>query len=142
MSNRHWIMVFVVAASLGVGGCAESEASDTKGDPAASVAKGPEVSTITLSELGARRLGITTQPVQQGKGGTGLVIPYAAVVYDAKGKAWTFTNPQSLTYVRAPITIVGVQGDRALLSSGPAPGTAVVTVGAAELVGAEAGLGA
>jgi len=44
--------------------------------------------------------------------------------------------------VREPIEITRISGDDVVLSSGPVVGTAVVTVGAAELVGAEAGLGA
>jgi hypothetical protein len=141
MSKRSWITgLFVVAAV--VSGCAGAEESDSGGDPAASVEEGPEVSRVTLTELGARRLGIATQPVEQGPGGTGLAIPFAAVVYGSDGAAWTFTNPEGLTYVRAPITISTIDGDRAVLSAGPPVGTAVVTVGALELVGAEAGLGA
>lgn len=70
-----------------------------------------------------------------------LVIPYSAVVYDPTGQAWVFTNPQPLQFVRAPITIDQIQGDTAILSSGPAVGTLIVTVGAEELLGTEHGVG-
>jgi hypothetical protein len=144
MSNRYMIMTTVLAAALVLGGCAATEESESKGDPAAKVeaVDGSDVSKITLSELGARRLAIATQPVQQGPAGKGLVIPFSAVVYDVDGTTWTFANPTALSYIREPITISAIDGDRALLSSGPAVGTAVVTVGAAELIGAEAELGA
>ena len=69
------------------------------------------------------------------------VVPYAAVLYDAKGDTWVYTNPNPLTFVRHPIHIDYIEGDLAVLSDGPAAGTAVVLVGAAELFGAETGIG-
>jgi hypothetical protein len=132
------------ALMLSLTACAAEVSSDDEGDPAAAVvAMGDTgISTITLSELGATRLGIETQPVEEAPSGNALVVPYDAVIYDAEGVTWVFTNPSGRTYVRAPIEIARVSGDDAVLSSGPTVGTAVVTVGAAELVGAEAGLGA
>jgi hypothetical protein len=134
----------VAVGAIGVAGCADTETPESTGDPAAKVeaVEGSDVSRITLSEIGARRLALATAPVQAGTDGSSLVIPFAAVVYDADGNAWTFTNPEGLTYVREPITISAIDGDEVVLSAGPAAGTAVVTVGAAELVGAEAELGA
>jgi hypothetical protein len=46
-----------------------------------------------------------------------------------------------LSYVRRSIAIDHVEGDRAVLRDGPAPGTSVVTVGAPELLGIEYGVG-
>jgi hypothetical protein len=43
-------------------------------------------------------------------------------------------------YQREPITITSIDGDEVRLSEGPEPGTPVVTVAAAELVGVEAGI--
>jgi hypothetical protein len=74
---------------------------------------------------------------QPGSGGPQKVVPYSAVIYDFKGSAWTYTNPAPLTYVRHPIDIEYIQGDLAVLKDGPATGTSVVTVGAAELMGVE-----
>ena len=65
---------------------------------------------------------------------------FAALLYDADGRSWAYTNPTPLTFVREPVTVDRVDGDRAYLRSGPAPGTAVVTVGAAELLGVEYGV--
>ncbi len=42
-----------------------------------------------------------------------------------------------LTFVRARVEVVRVDGDRVLLSGGLQPGTEVVTVGATEVYGAE-----
>jgi hypothetical protein len=65
------------------------------------------------------------------------VIPYAAVLYDAHGNTWTYTNPEPLVFVRHRIDVEFIEGDRAVLREGPAIGTAVVTAGAAELFGVE-----
>ena len=51
--------------------------------------------------------------------GAELVIPYAAVVYDADGKTWVYTSPKPLTFVRSPITVARIAGDKAFLSAGP-----------------------
>jgi hypothetical protein len=69
------------------------------------------------------------------------VMPYSAVIYDLKGDAWAFTSPAPLTFVRERVNIDFIQGDNAVLSQGPAAGTAVVTTGAAELFGTEQGVG-
>ena len=59
------------------------------------------------------------------------------MLYDPNGDTWAYTNPEPLVFVRAPITVVTIDGNRAVLSAGPAAGTQVVTVGAAELLGTE-----
>jgi hypothetical protein len=101
--------------------------------------------------------------------GNGLrkVVPYSAIVYDTKGGAWVYTNPEPLVYVRHAVTVsffevektkltsndiyattsiedflvaYGGRG-RAVLLEGPPVGTQVVAVGAMELFGAETGIG-
>jgi hypothetical protein len=59
------------------------------------------------------------------------------VVYDHDGSTWTYVNTAARTYERKPITVTDIDGQVALLSAGPAAGTPVVTVGAAELLGTE-----
>ncbi|HYS18466.1 MAG TPA: hypothetical protein VET45_16195 [Candidatus Binatia bacterium] len=67
------------------------------------------------------------------------VVPTSSMLYDAKGKTWVYTNPEPMVFVRHAITVDHIDGDRVVLSDGPAPGTVVVTVGAAELLGTEYG---
>ena len=69
--------------------------------------------------------------------GPETVIPYAAVFYTATGDTWAYTNPEPLTFVRVPIVVDRIRGDRAFLSDGPPSGMEVVTQGAAELYGTE-----
>jgi hypothetical protein len=101
------------------------------------------ISRLTLSDKAAERLGIETADVAPATigGVSKTVIPYAAVIYDGQGKTWTYTNPEALVFVRAPITVERIDGDTTIVSSGPAAGTRVVTVGVPELWGAENGVG-
>jgi hypothetical protein len=96
---------------------------------------------ITLSAEAGKRLGIVMTAVGPARSdGQSGVIPYGGVVYDNNGAAWAFVRIDERTYQRAPITVADIVGDEALLSSGPPEGAEVVTVGAAELVGVEAGI--
>ncbi len=74
-------------------------------------------------------------------GGPRKVVPYSAVIYGLQGDTWTYTNPEPLVFVRHRITIDYIENDTAVLLDGPPAGTAVVTVGAAELFGVELGVG-
>lgn len=71
---------------------------------------------------------------------TQMVVPYAAVLYGVHGETWVYTNPEPLVFVRQPIVIDFIDGDLAVLSEGPEIGTEIVTIGAAELYGAETGV--
>ncbi len=69
------------------------------------------------------------------------IVPYAAVIYDVHGGTWVYTKePSALSFVRQSITVDYIEGDLAFLMEGPAVGTEVVTVGGAELYGAETGV--
>ena len=65
------------------------------------------------------------------------VIPYSAVIYSPNGRAWTYTSTEPFAFVRHPIEIDYIDGDRVILKEGPATGSPVVTVGTAELWGVE-----
>jgi len=97
--------------------------------------QGTELNRLVLTEKAAERLDI--QVAEAGDN----VVPYAAVLYETNGDTFVYTNPEPLTYVRAPIVVDYIEGDQAYLVDGPPAGTAVVTVGAAELVGIEFGVG-
>jgi hypothetical protein len=94
---------------------------------------------LTLSQKAAERLGVETAEVAGS--GSALTVPYAAVIYDAQGATWSYVNTGPLVYLREEIKVERINGDTAILSAGPAAGTPVVTIGAAELYGAEIGVG-
>jgi hypothetical protein len=103
--------------------------------------EGTELGRVILTDDAAKRLGIMTVPVRDAQVPGKRIIPYSAVLYDPSGATWTFTNPEPLVYLRHSITVDSIQGAEAVLSDGPPVGTAVVTVGAAELYGTEVGVG-
>jgi hypothetical protein len=73
--------------------------------------------------------------------GSEKVVPYGAVIYDAYGGTWVYTSPEPRVFVRHEIDIDYIDGDMTVLSHGPDVGTAVVTVGVAELFGTEFEIG-
>lgn len=133
--RRRWI-VLVLVASFGLSACGQSPAvpegavEGTTGNPR----------QVTVSEEAAERLGIETTQVKQGQAGR-TAVPYSAVLYDAEGDTWVYTNPEHLVFVRTQIKVDKIEGDMAELLDGPPFGTSVVTVGLAELFGAETGVG-
>jgi hypothetical protein len=144
--RRMGMVAILVVLALALPGCKEAPAEEEGASDLATVEpiEGSDVSQVTLSEEAAGRLDIETAPVETaGKtdGSARTTIPYAAILYDPAGDSWTYTNPEPLVFVRAPIDVIRIDGEQALLSSGPPPGTEVVTVGAAELLGTEYGVG-
>jgi hypothetical protein len=145
--GRHWTfaVLLLVLAVLPIAACSPSSSNTAAKDPAVVVEKNAEtgLSKLTLSAKAAERLGIATAAVADRPGG-GLgrtVVPYAAVIYDATGKTWAYTNPGALAFVRHPITVDRIEAELAVLSGGPPVGTLVVTTGVAELWGIETGVG-
>ena len=151
MRYRTWL---VAAALVAVGvlsaGCVRSQelaaagTDEASSDVAVEAVPGTDLSRVTLTQVAVERLGVTTAPVRETSApghSSGKVVSFAAVLYDADGQSWVYTNPEPRTYLREPITIERVDGDLAYLRDGPTAGTAVVTVGVAELFGAEYGVG-
>jgi len=69
------------------------------------------------------------------------VVPWSAIVYDVDGGAWVYEAKAPHVFVRRRVQVRRVDGELAVLASGPAPGTKVVSQGAAELFGTELGNG-
>lgn len=66
-----------------------------------------------------------------------LVLPFNAVLHDIHGGQWVYENIAPHTYARRRIQVARLSGDLAVLASGPAVGTKIVTDGSAELFGTE-----
>ena len=142
--NRWMAVVPIVACCVTLGACEPLAVKATETKPArVEPIAGTELHKVTLSARAAERLDIKTDPVQEMVvgGARHKVVPYAAVLYDPRGETWVYTNPEPLVFVRHRIHVDYIRGDRAVLSQGPSAGTAVVTVGAAELFGAEFEIG-
>lgn len=146
--NRLRMVITLVVTGLALVGCAKTASSEESGDKAATLeaVPGSDIQRVTVAKQAAKRLGLQLAAVEAvvapGSAVTLRAIPYGAVVYGADGKTWVYTSPTALTYVRAPITVADIDRGRAILSDGPEVGTEVVTVGTAELFGAEQEIGA
>jgi hypothetical protein len=145
-SRQLLVAAGLLVVGLQLSACTqESAEADSAGAEPAKVEhlEGSDVSRLTLTAKAAERLGIRTRPVVAGplRGRQRSVIPYSAVLYDAKGDTWVYVNPEPNTYVRERITVDFIDGDQAVLTNGPPEGSPVVIVGAAELYGTEFGVG-
>jgi hypothetical protein len=155
--HSRWIITLLVAA-LPLAGCGrareDAHASNQAFKGAAAVANSEQVakganqvaavkqpteesgiSRLTLSDKAAKRLGIEVAEVKAN--GEVLEAPYSALLYDASGGEWVYVSPDPLVFKRAGIKVERIEGDKMYLSKGPAAGTKVVAVGAAELFGTE-----
>lgn len=150
-AGRRWLVsamllsALVVPAAVALPGCARPAAvagGDTARPATVETVAGSEVKRVRLAADAARRIGIQTAVVVASPDNPArTVIPYSALLYGAGGDTSAYTNPEPLVFVRRPVTVELIEDDRATLSDGPPAGTRVVTVGAAELLGVEEGVG-
>lgn len=135
------------ALVLALGGC--GAAATASGAPEAKFqvekSEGDNVVRIRLEPGVAQRLLLRTEPVANltGAGASAgtRALPYGGLLYQPDGTTFVYTNPEPDVYVHEAVTVDRVNGDVAVISSGPAQGTPVVTDGAAELMGMEFGVG-
>lgn len=66
-----------------------------------------------------------------------LVIPFNAVLHDIHGGQWVYAKTGEHSYTRKRIQVARLAGADAVLTTGPAVGTPIVTDGSAELFGTE-----
>ena len=141
--NHPWIIVVLIITGLLLSACAPKVITAEKIMPfQLEPIDGTDIKRIILTEKAAERLDIQTSPVreEQVNGVNRKVVSYAAIIYDLQGQTWVYTIPVSLTFVRESVTVEYIEGDKAILVKGPSTGTEVVTVGLAELYGAETGV--
>ena len=130
----------VVFAGLPLAGCKEVEEESAAGYEPAKLepvkgAKEDDLQQITFTKEGADRVALQTARIR--RAGEKTVIPYAALIYNDEAKTYVYTSPKPRTFLRAPVTVDRIEGNRVLLSESPPAGTEVVTVGATEVYGTE-----
>jgi hypothetical protein len=128
----------LIAAGVALSSC--NQAPTVSYEPAEPVSKvepikGTETGLVKFSALGAKKVGLQTAVIR--KDGGQKVIPSAALLYDSQGKAFAYTSPEPLSFVRKEVEVEHMDGGRVVLSQGPPIGTRVVTTGADEVYGAE-----
>ena len=138
----HRMVAVLLCAVLLLSACGQAPADTaTEENPQVTVEslEGQDPTRETLTEDAAKRLDIQTAAAHDAElnGAKRTVIPYAAIIYDTEGATWVYLNPEPLTFVRHPVAVDDIKGDQAFLSDALPAGSAVVTVGVAELYGAE-----
>jgi hypothetical protein len=130
-----FLSLLLILASLLLPACGPKPTTTEKISPVTlEEIEGSELKRVILTDKAAERIDVQTDAVN------GMVIPYAAVIYDIEGNTWIYTNPAPLTFVRAPIEIDHIEGDQAFLSQALESDAPIVTVGVAEIYGAETGV--
>jgi len=142
--EQRWLAGALLCMSVLIAGCGSrgagpEEASAEEAAPATVVHSEGSQPRITLTEGAAKKIDVQTVLVREQvvNGVTRTVIPYDAVLYDPDGDTWTYVCTEPRVFVRYHISIESIAEGKAVLSEGPAAGAAVVTVGGAELYGAE-----
>jgi len=144
MSTKNSVVIGLAAAvTMILAGCGGANAPEEPSPAIVKAIAGSPVQQVQLTERAMRRLGIATSAIRAAKvtladrTGRYKVIPYSAVVYDANGSTWAYLTTAARTFVRQRITVGAIEGSNAILTAGPAVGSAVVSVGASELLGTE-----
>jgi hypothetical protein len=123
-------------AGLALTGCQEVPSNLVKSQPYTLVpVKGTDLNRVKLPDEIAKRIDLQTVEVRAS--GKWTIVPHEALIYNPEGKVYVYTKPKAETYVRAPVKVHRVVGDRVRLSAGPPARTLIVTVGAAELLATE-----
>jgi hypothetical protein len=142
MTGRPRVAGLLVSlAALPLAACAEVESAAVDGYQPSHIeeVEGSDVQRVTFTKEGARRTALETALVRTR--GAHQVVPYAALIYDGEGATWVYREEKELTFMRAPVEVDRIaNGGRVLLTEGPPAGSRVVTVGAAEVYGAELGM--
>jgi hypothetical protein len=143
---QHRWLILPVAATLLLSACGQQAPAAVSKSKPATVEKiaGSNLSRVVLTDEAAQRIDLRTELVGDAlEGGTTRrFMPYTAIIYDKAGDTWAYTPAaEPRTFVRERVSVDSIKGNVAYLRDGPAVGTHVVTVGQAELYGAEIGVG-
>jgi multidrug efflux pump subunit AcrA (membrane-fusion protein) len=126
----------VVASGFALSACEEVPSNLREAQPyKVQAIKGTDRNTVTMADETAGLLPVETAVVRSN--GNQKVVPHNALIYNPDGDVFVYTKPKPETYVRRPVRVERVSGDRVWLAAGPEAGTTIVTTGSAELLATE-----
>ncbi|MGH9277341.1 MAG: hypothetical protein ACRD12_04450 [Acidimicrobiales bacterium] len=139
MRALRWSVALALLAAVALSGCREVEEKHTIKEPVTveKVKSGP--AHVTLIQSAHDRLGIET--VRVGEADGRRTVPSGAVIVDAKGGRWLYVAEEPLVFLRHAVNVEREDAGVTYYTEGPPAGARVVTIGAAELHGAETGIG-
>ena len=132
------VAMLVFLASVALPACREVETETETGYEPSSLepVKGStDLVRVKFTAEGAKRTGLQLAPVR--RNGEHKIVRYAALIYDPEGRTYVYTSVTPLSFVRKEVEVDRIEGKQVFLTRGPAVGTRVVTVGAAEVYGTE-----
>ena len=136
------MIVGLALVALGAAGCAATAAAETeaRARPSSSRSRAATSSRCVLTEQAVERLGLQMAPSPSGRAARSS--PTRPSSTTRSGDTWVYTSPKPLTFVRTPDHgLRRSPATRRCSATGPTRGTEVVTVGTAELFGAEKEIG-
>jgi type IV secretory pathway TrbF-like protein len=144
--SSRWLVAGLIGFSLQLAACAQHQDTHQTLHPVViEKIEGSEVNRVTMTERALERIALKTDKVREERVSRStsprMVVPHSSVIYDPKGQSWVYTSPQPRTFVRQKVDVEYVEGDRAVLREGPPAGTIVVSTAAAEVYGADFGVG-
>ncbi len=142
MPTRNLLPIAFLLVVVPLAGCAQEPGQGGVEQPAVLEPIGGDdgLLRVRLTESAAGRLAIETAEIEAGGNGT-MTIPYGAIFYGTDGATWVYVSPEPLVFVRELVVVDRIEDGQAFLSQAPEVGTAVATVGVAELFGTEIGMG-
>jgi hypothetical protein len=96
---------------------------------------GLQFPTVSLTDQGIERIGLEVVDVVTRD--NQVQVPYASLVYAADGSTWVYVELKAMEFVRQSVSVSAIGDGVATLSNGPKVGQRVVSLGSAELYGAE-----
>lgn len=144
--SSRWLTAGLLGVSMQFAACQHVAESHKAEHPVeVEKIKGSDVNRITMTERALERIDLKTDKVREQQmsrsASTRRVVPHSALIYDPKGQTWVFTSPEPRTFIKHKVDVDYVEGDLAVLNDGPPAGTVVVSTAAAEVYGADTGVG-
>jgi len=151
-TRRAWVRAAIYSGEVGALDAAamagvRTLAADAVGKSAAPV-RGPQTANAATATVDwyyempagmAARAGerVAVEILLRDSASEHLVVPFNAVLHDIYGGQWVYEAIAPHTYTRRRVQVSRLAGGDAVLASGPAVGSKVVTDGSAELFGTE-----
>ncbi|HEY7441416.1 MAG TPA: hypothetical protein VH701_03275 [Vicinamibacterales bacterium] len=144
--GNRWLVAGLAGLCLPLGACARHLETHEAHHPVEVVRiEGSEINRITMTEQAVERIGLKTDTVRERQVSRSdaprTVVPHSSLIYDPKGQTWVYTSPEPRTFVKQKVDVEYVEDDLAVLKEGPPVGTVVVSTAAAEVYGADSGVG-
>jgi hypothetical protein len=143
----RWLAAALFVVGVPLAGCTQHapEAPHVEHPVEVRKIEGQDINRVTMTEKALERIGLQTGAVREQQvsrfDSPQRVVPQSALIYDPRGGTWVYTSPEPRTFIKHKVGVVYVENGWAVLNEGPPTGTVIVTMAAAEVYGADSGVG-